>query len=568
MVDKHFLDSIGQLFREKNFNKVISMIEQNVEINKRTPDLLNLCGVSRLLKENNDKVDIISALTDFELYYNKSKKNFQKIEAVCNFITTCVVNAQKFIEIVPEFKKAKKLFEHCISEVGYNEKLYISGADLYKYTLDHSKNRNLLNELIKNKTKSKISACAYGYMSNYTYDWGIKEYFQFSKKFEHFFPKHYVQSINQINYKENKKIRIGFVSKDFISNHSITWLIKNTLLYIDKNKFETFGFTLSSDKFLKGSSLELKKNFDKWFNFSKFKNEEVVLKLQEHRIEILIDTGGLFHADRIEIFNTRVAPIQISWVGYLNTVGFSTIDYLVSDKNLIKKGEEKFYSEKIIKMPKIWNSHSGFKFERRFIESPIKKNKYITFGSFNNFLKISNEVVEVWSKILKDIKNSKLVLKSSLNVSKDYVLQKFEQYNVHNSIIFQEKQEIEDHIKSYKNIDLALDTFPYNGGLTSFEALWAGVPVITMKGFNMMSRCGESILKNAKLEKLISANKNDYIKLSIYYANNPDKLIDLRLKIYNEILKTPLFDSKQFSKDFQNTLLNLYEESFPKLNQK
>tara|TARA_S200000501_G_scaffold267864_1_gene251592 strand:+ start:569 stop:2275 length:1707 start_codon:yes stop_codon:yes gene_type:complete len=568
MVDKYFLDSIGQLFREKNYNEVISMIEKNVEINKRTPDLLNLCGVSRLLKENNDKVDIISALIDFELYYNKSKKNFQKIEAVCNFITTCVVNSQKFIEIVPEFKKAKKLFEQCISEVGYNEKLYISGADLYKYTLDHSKNRNLLNELIKNKTKSKISACAYGYMSNYTYDWGIKEYFQFSKKFENFFPKHYVQNINQINYKENKKIRIGFVSKDFISNHSITWLIKDTLLYIDKNKFETFGFTLSSDKFLKGSSLDLKKNFDKWFNFSKFKNEEVVLKLQEHRIEILIDTGGLFHADRIEIFNTRVAPIQISWVGYLNTVGFSTIDYLVSDKNLIKKREEKFYSEKIIKMPKIWNSHSGFKFKRKFIESPIKKNKYITFGSFNNFLKISNEVVEVWSKILKDIKNSKLVLKSSLNVSKDYVLQKFEKYNVHNSIIFQENQEIEDHIKSYKNIDLALDTFPYNGGLTSFEALWAGVPVITMKGFNMMSRCGESILKNAKLEKLISANKKDYIKLSIYYANNPDKLIDLRLNIYDEILKTPLFDSKQFSKDFQNTLLNLYEENFPKLNQK
>ena len=560
MVDKHFLDSIGQLFREKNYNQVILMTEQNIKINHRTPELLNLCGVSRLLKENKDKLDIILALNDFELYYNKSKKKFQKIEAVCNFITTCVVNSQKFIEVVPEFKKAKKLFEQCISEVGYDEKLYIRGADLYKYTLDHSKNRNLLNELIKNKTKSKISACAYGYMSNYTYGWGLKEYFQFSKSFEDFFPKHNVQKINQINYKENKKIRIGFISKDFISNHSITWVIKDTLLYLDKNKFETFGFSLSDDKFLKGSSLELKNNFDKWFNFSKFKNAEVVSKLQEQKIEILIDTGGLFHADRIEIFNTRVAPIQISWVGYLNTVGFSTIDYLVSDKNLIKKNEEKFYSEKIIKMPKIWNSHSGFKFKRRFIESPIKKNKYITFGSFNNFLKISDEVVEVWSKILKDIKNSKLILKSSLNISKDYVLQKFEKYGVHNSIIFLEKQEIEDHIKSYENIDLALDTFPYNGGLTSFEALWSGVPLITMKGFNMMSRCGESILINAKLDKLISIDKDHYVKLATYFANNPKELVELRLNIYEEILKTPLFDSKTFSADFQNKLLDLYEK--------
>ena len=568
MLNKYFLHNIGQLFKEKNYNEVILKIEQNIKINDRTPDLLNISGVCRLLKKNNDKTDIISALNDFELYYIKTKKNFQKIEAVCNFITTCVVNAQKYIEIIPSFVKAKKLFEECISEVGYDEKLYICGADLYKYTLDHDKNRKLLIELIKNKTKSKISACAYGYMSNYSYDWGLKDYFEYSQKFENYFPKHNVQNIKQVNYKENKKIRIGFVSKDFIANHSITWLIKNTLLYFDKNKFETFGITLTDDTSLKGSSLELKNNFDQWLNFSKLKNEEIVFKLQEQRIEILIDTGGLFHADRIEIFNTRVAPIQISWVGYPNTVGFSTIDYLVSDENLIKTNEEKFYSEKIIKMPKIWNVHSGFKLERRFVEAPIKKNKYITFGSFNNFLKISNEVVETWSKILKDINNSKLILKSSLNISKDFILQKFEKYGVHNSIIFYEKQEIEDHIKSYKNIDLALDTFPYNGVLTTFESLWAGVPVITMKGFNMMSRCGESILKNAKLDKLISANKDDYIKLAIHYANNPDKLIDLRLRIYNEILKTHLFDSKQFSKDFQNILLNIHEESFLKLNQK
>ena len=148
MLDKYFLDNIGQLFREKNYTEVISIIEQNIKINDRTPDLLNLCGVSRLLKKNNNKMDIISALNDFELYYNKSKKNFQKIEAVCNFITTCVVNSQKFIEVVQEFKKAKKLFEECISIVGYDEKLYIRGVDLYKYTLDHSKNRKLLNEFI------------------------------------------------------------------------------------------------------------------------------------------------------------------------------------------------------------------------------------------------------------------------------------------------------------------------------------------------------------------------------------------------------------------------------------
>ena len=194
---------------------------------------------------------------------------------------------------------------------------------LYKYILDHNKNRKLLIKLIENKTKSKIAACAYGYMSNYTYDWGLKDYFNYSKNFSNYFPKYKVKNIDEIKYKENQKIKIAFVSKDFRANHSITWMIKDTLLYFNKNQFETFGISLTDDILLKGSSLELKNNFDNWFDFSKLKNDEIVSKLQDLKIEILIDTGGLFHADRIEIFNNRVAPIQISWVGYLLCIKLS-----------------------------------------------------------------------------------------------------------------------------------------------------------------------------------------------------------------------------------------------------
>ena len=211
MLDKYFLNNISRLFNEKNYNEVILKIEQNIKINDRPPDLTNLCAVSKLLKANRSKDDVISALNDFEVYYQKSYKNFQKIEAVSNFIVTCITNVQEFKEIIPYFKKAQKLYEDCEEKIGYDKKLYSHGADLYKYTLNHYKNRKILNELINNKTDNKNVACTYGYMSNYTYDWGIKEYFDYSKKFEHYFPKHKVKNINEINYKENKKIRIGFV---------------------------------------------------------------------------------------------------------------------------------------------------------------------------------------------------------------------------------------------------------------------------------------------------------------------------------------------------------------------
>jgi predicted O-linked N-acetylglucosamine transferase (SPINDLY family) len=561
-VQDKFLEDINVLFSKKKFEEVVFKIKENSHILKNYPDLFNISGVSQILKLNYNKNDVISALNDFENYFLRSKINDKKIEAVCNYIATCVVNSQKYHEIITYFEKAKNLFEKCEQQVGYNERLYLSGVDLYKYILDHNKNRKLLIQLIKNKTKSKIAACAYGYMSNYTYDWGLKDYFDYSKNFTDYFPKHKVKDINEIEYKENKKIRIAFVSTDFKANHSITWMIKDTLLYFDKNQFETFGISMTNDILLKGSSQELKNNFDNWFDFSKLKNDEIITKLQDFKIEILIDTGGLFHAERIEIFNNRVAPIQISWVGYLNTVGYPTIDFLISDKNLIKEDEEKFYSEKIIKMSNIWNCHSGFKFKREFSELPIKKNKYITFGSFNNFLKISDSVVEVWSQILKKINNSKLILKSSLNVNKNIILEKFKKFGVYNSIEFMERaQDIEKHIKSYKKIDISLDTFPYNGGITTFEALWSGVPVIGMAGFNMMSRCGESILKNAKLKNLISMNKEDYVNKALYLSKNLRELEELRLKIFKDILNTSLFDSENFSINFQNKLLDIYKKT-------
>ena len=563
MQDKYFLDNINKLFSEKKFIEVILEIKKNNYILENYPDLFNISGVSKLLKSNNDKNDIISALDDFENYFLKSKTNNKKIEAICNFITTCVTNSQKYIEIILYFKKAKKLFEMCVEEIGYNEQLYVSGIGLYKYLLDINKTKNLLKELSKNKSKSKIVFGALGYLNNYDYNWSQKNYFEYSKKFANFFPKYQTKRIATIKYKENKKIKIGFVSKDFRASHSITYFLKETLLHFDKNKFETFGINLIDDSYIKDSSLELKNNFDKWLNLSTANNQEVINIIQDNKIEILVDLMGLFHADRIEIFNSRVSPLQVSWLGYPNTVGFSNIDYLISDRNLIKNDEEKYYTEKILKLSDIWNCHSSFKFNREFIDTPAKLNKYITFGSFNNFLKISNEVVEVWSRILKEAKNSKLILKSSLNVSDNIILEKFEKFGVQNSIKIYNSSDFlntKDHINLYKKIDIALDTFPYNGVTTTFESLWSSVPVIGMEGYNMNSRCGESILKNAKIDFLISHNKEDYVEKALYYSKNITKLEELRINIYKNILNTPLFNSKKFSIDFQDKLLSVYNK--------
>ena len=141
---------------------------------------------------------------------------------------------------------------------------------------------------------------------------------------------------------------------------------------------------------------------------------ETINLIRKNDIDIIFDLMGVTSANRIQLFKNRLAPIQISWLGYCNTTGLENMDYILSDPNLIYENEEKFYSEKVIRMSKIWNCHSGM--SSKFFKHPLpyKENKYITFGSLNNFAKINYDVLETWIKILKKVKNSKLILKSSV----------------------------------------------------------------------------------------------------------------------------------------------------------
>jgi len=563
MLSKIFSQTIKELFVQKKYQEVINKIEDFSSIKDRPAGLSNLCGICKILKSDRNKNEIISALSDFEDSYNKSKKSEVGIEALTNFITTCVTYIKIYHEISNYLPKAKKMYEEIEKYFGYHERLFASGSDLYQYLLDLKKTTKILKSLIDNNSRSKITICKYGFINNYNYEWQQKDYFGYSKNFSNYFPKIKTKKLNEINYKQNSKIKIGFVSCDFTSNHSVTYFIKDTVKNLDKNIFETYSFSLSEDKFLKSSSLELKKNFDKWFDLNKLKNKDIVEFIQNEKIEILFDVMGLTKAPRIEIFNTRISPIQISWLAFCNTVGFSTIDYLIADKNVIYEEEEKFYTEKIIKMPDIWNCHSGFKLDRKLSNLPFKKNKYITFGSFNNFLKLSDNTTKVWSKILHSVDNSKLILKSYNSYNTQTVLDKFKKYGVENSIIIYDRSDysdLKDHLDLYDSVDIALDTFPYNGVTTTFEALWKGVPVIVLKGYNFNSRCGESILKNANLDFFLASNEEEYIEKAIYLSNNIEKLENERNNIYNEILCTPLFDSKKFSSNLKDELLKIYKK--------
>ncbi|MDB0049797.1 peptide transporter, partial [Candidatus Pelagibacter sp.] len=200
------------------------------------------------------------------------------------------------------------------------------------------------------------------------------------------------------------------------------------------------------------------------------------------------------------------------------------------------------------------------------VNCTIKKNDLsFSYGSFNNFKKISDDTIEVWSKIIKN-SNSKIYLKNSLRNTcvdlKENILKKFTDRGVlKNKIIFLETEKnTHDHLNQYNKIDLVLDTFPYPGVTTSFEAVLMGVPVLTMKGFNFNSRCGESININLQMENFIAKNKNDYFEKAISFQNNQNSLKEIKLNLRNKALSSPLFDTENFTKDFTEMLKEVYSK--------
>ena len=559
MISRSIIEEIKLLFTKKEYEAALKVANAKTNTTERPAGLSNLLGLCKILKINRDKKDILSSMLDFEDAYLKEKKTIHGLDSLCNMISISTANVNLIKELSKNILKAQTYYREAIKNFNNNEKLLVNGIELYKYFVDVPKIKKNMEEIIHINPKNKSIIARYAFINNYTSNWRQENFYEYSKKLEKHFVLNNAKHLSEINFKKNDKIRIGLVSRDFSRYHSVTFFVKKLLKYLDRSKFETYIFSFSEQ--FDESSQEIKDSSEKWSNISNLNNQEVIEQIQKERIEILIDIGGLTSSKRIEIFKSRVSPLQITWLAYCNTIGFKNIDYLIADDNLIKD-EERFYSEKIIKLNNIWNAHSGFDFKREFSETPAKKNNYITYGSFNNFLKISDETAYAWSEILKKTQNAKLILKSSNNCFPKRIIEIFKKNKVYDLIEFYNRADypsLKEHLNLYKKIDIALDTFPYNGVTTSFEALWCGIPVLTVLGYNFNSRCGSSILKNANLDQLILKNSEEYIEKALELSNNINELSILRKDIFDRILNTPLFDSKKFASNFSRSLLEVYK---------
>jgi predicted O-linked N-acetylglucosamine transferase (SPINDLY family) len=391
-------------------------------------------------------------------------------------------------------------------------------------------------------------------------DLDLDNYYNDIDKLKKFYNINNKVKLENKHYFFDKQIKIGFVSADFRAHavgFQILDVIKNLSEYSELKLYLYYNKSEDDDEITKS----FKKLNINWINIIKLSDTEVIDKLKHDNLQILIDLSGFTAGGRSNIFYHQPCPVQISWCGYLASTGMEENHYIFADKYSIPLEDESKYSEKIYRLDKTWSVLSKNYNVIANSNIPALKNKFISFGSFNNILKINHKVVSTWSKILCKILNSKLYLFSD-NFNEQEFKSYFEKFFLDNGVrldqlFFQPSLERADLLNNYNLIDIALDTFPYSGGTTSLESYWMGVPVLTKKGDYFISKSTESINKNIGLNDWIANDESDYINKAVNFSNNLNTLQSVKTYLLENRETFAIFDSKDFAKQMFNAFKKL-----------
>ena len=360
---------------------------------------------------------------------------------------------------------------------------------------------------------------------------------------------------------KHEKICIGYFSADFY-DHATSYLIAELIELHDKSRFELIAISFGPDVH-DAMSQRLAKSFDSFITVRNKSDIEIAKLSRELRIDIAIDLKGYTQDCRPGIFSFRAAPIQVNYLGYPGTMGSAQIDYIIADKTIIPESSQRFYSEKIVYLPNCYQVNDSKrlipnkKFSRA--ELGLPESSFI-FCSFNNNYKILPETLDSWSRILMAVERSALWLLADNSLAADNVKKEFSNRGIApDRLIFANKLAYSNHLARHYCADLFLDTWPCNAHTTASDALWMGLPLLTLMSRSFAGRVAASLLNAIGLPELITNTQEEYETLAIELAVNPKKLADIKLKLANNHLTAPLFDATLFTKNIEDAYIKMYE---------
>ena len=358
-----------------------------------------------------------------------------------------------------------------------------------------------------------------------------------------------------------KRLKIGYVSPDFRA-HSVAFFIEPVLAHHDPEQIDVYCYY--SHSILDEVTLRLKSLVQHWRDISAISDDEAAKQIREDGIDILVDLAGHTAEGRLQIFARKPAPVQATWLGYPCTTGLSAMDYRISDAHADPIGmSEPYYSETVYRLPDTFDCYAAPRHAPQVGALPALAQGGITFGSFNNLAKLSREVRTLWAQVLLSVPGSRLFLKTAAltdAATRQRLTDDFASHGIGGErLIFASRDTTHtEHLNRYNQIDIGLDPFPYNGVTTTFEAMWMGVPVVTLSGNSFYSRMGVSMLTNLRMADLIADTPEDYVKIAARLAGDLGRLKALRAGLRLRLANSLLTDANRFTRNLEKAYREMW----------
>ncbi len=456
----------------------------------------------------------------------------------CGNLEKAIALSRRAIAAYPEDLRAKVNLAGCLSDMGSPK----MALDIYVDVSDKD-------------AKQMPMASNVLFEMNYLPEFSREEVFQrhlsWAAKYEA--PMKMPGQFDNRNRDPQRKLKVGYVSADFAA-HPVGFLLRDVLRMHDKEHFEFHCFSAGLKK--DSTTTDIAAVVDAWSDVVFETPQELAKRIREAEVDVLVDLSGHTGNHRLLCCALRPAPVQATWIGYFNTTGMSSMDYFISDPHTSPADSGQLFSEQVLRLPHTRFCFSVPGYAGDVAPPPLQKNGYVTFGSFNRLPKLSPQVLDAWAEILLAVPASRLVLKAAA-LADDSVCQEFVARFARRGIDaarldLRGTTPHHEMFAEYGHMDIALDPFPFNGGMTTLEALWMGVPVVTLEGNTVVSRQSYSALANIGLAKeLAFPNVDAYVAGAVALATDATRLAALRTRIRPCMQASPLCQPEQFTRDLE-----------------
>jgi protein O-GlcNAc transferase len=357
----------------------------------------------------------------------------------------------------------------------------------------------------------------------------------------------------------DRPLRIGYLSSDF-TQHVVMCFVEKAIAAHDRSRVRVC--CISNTKNRDAVTDRIRSNADDWVDIHGLNDDQALELLKEHELDIVVDLVGHTSSNRMLLMGRRIAPVQAMWCGYSNTTGLDVVDYIITDNVIAPPGEPHFFTEQPIRLPNSFLCFTPPPDSPDIGPLPFEENGYITFGCLNNPSKINQHVVNWWARLLHEVPDSKFLLRYMLYddpLVAGRVDKMFRQAGVPEN-----RYQIfgggagTNFRNTYNSLDIALDTFPYNGTTTTCEALWMGVPVVTLYGDRFAARVGASLLTYSGLSGMVASNPDEYVQRAAELARKPELLAQFRRDFRTHLPNTPVFDYPLFTQGLEDAYFEMF----------